>query len=126
MNTELETKDFPTAAILSISTGRLLSPFEMMHEAIEWVMGHPVWTHELGSEAMANRLKEAVLSQHPQLSEIDVDLTKDNFKEWLKLQVAVFGDTLPLIRGSEVRTENPLESRQRLADDKPVIVNGTS
>ena len=48
----METKAFSTAALASITTGRLLCPFSDMHEAIEYLMGHPVWTHELASESL--------------------------------------------------------------------------
>lgn len=46
------------AAIISAYTGFLSGPFEDMHEYAEKKFGHPVWTHELASEAMAERLRE--------------------------------------------------------------------
>lgn len=36
-----ETRDFPTAVIASISSGTLLCKFGDMHEAAEYLMGHP-------------------------------------------------------------------------------------
>ena len=114
-----ETKDFPTAAVLSIITGRLLGDFGEMHETIEWVAGHPVWTHELVT--IGRRLTAAVISQHPELSGIDADLSEENYEDWTARQVSKFGDTLTLIRGSGKRTEHPIESLKKMIGDKPII-----
>lgn len=43
-----ETRDFPTAVIASLSSGVLLCEFTDMHEAAEYLMGHPIWTHQFG------------------------------------------------------------------------------
>lgn len=45
----METRDFPSAVIASISTGVLLCKFNEMHQAAEYLMGHPIWTHHFAS-----------------------------------------------------------------------------
>ncbi len=46
-------------AILSAYTGIMLCDFKDMHEYAEKVLGRPIWTHEFGSDAVANALKIA-------------------------------------------------------------------
>jgi hypothetical protein len=45
-------------AIVSAYTGRLLGEFSGMHEYVEKLMGGPVWTHEMGDPAMADRIRD--------------------------------------------------------------------
>jgi hypothetical protein len=46
------------AAVVSAYTGFLLGNFSDMHEYIEKIMGRPVWTHELGSKEVFDKIKE--------------------------------------------------------------------
>lgn len=48
------------AIVISAYTGILMCDFGDMHEFIEKIMGRPVWTHELGSDEMHERIKEKV------------------------------------------------------------------
>ena len=127
-NEEARHKEFPLATILSITTGIYLKTpgrtdgsFGDIQEAIEWVAGHPVWTHELASKGIRESSAESVFSQHPQLKGVDGGLTKENHEEWTVNQVNQFGETLSLAQGTQVRTENPIESLQKMIGDKPVI-----
>lgn len=63
----METKAFSTAALASLSSGMLLCEFGDMHEAAEYLMGHPIWTHEFASKPMWDRMKSKLLEQHPGL-----------------------------------------------------------
>ena len=45
------------AAIISAYTGILLGDFGEMHEYIETLFGHPVYTHEMGDENFFEKLK---------------------------------------------------------------------
>jgi hypothetical protein len=46
------------AAILGAFTGVLMGPFSEMHAYIEEIMGRPVWTHEMGSKALAKEISD--------------------------------------------------------------------
>lgn len=46
------------AAIVSAYTGFMLGDFSDMHEYIEEIMEHPVFTHELGSKSIAALVRE--------------------------------------------------------------------
>src|SRR5580765_4272789 len=92
------TRDFPTTVVLSVSSGRMLCPFSDMHECIEYLVGAPVWTHQLGDHAFADALKQAVVEQHPQLKTFNAAaVTKQNWQQIVKEAVKTYGDTLPLL-----------------------------
>jgi hypothetical protein len=46
------------AAIVAAYTGYLIGEFSDMHEYIEKIMGHPVWTHEMGSKNFMEHVRE--------------------------------------------------------------------
>ena len=47
------------AAIIGAYTGVTCGPFSDVHGYIERVMGRPVWTHEMGSKAFMEKVREA-------------------------------------------------------------------
>jgi hypothetical protein len=60
-----ETREFPTAVIASISSGVLLCDFSAMHEAAEYLMGHPIWTHDFADKALNAEMKRTIAEQCP-------------------------------------------------------------
>lgn len=46
------------SAIVGAYTGILCGPFEALHEYVEEILGRPVFTHEMGSKAVADEIKE--------------------------------------------------------------------
>lgn len=46
------------AAIVGAYTGFLCGSFSDMHEYIEKIMGRPIFTHEMGSEKIADEIRE--------------------------------------------------------------------
>lgn len=46
------------AAIVGAYTGYAAGPFSDIHEYAEKKFGHPIWTHQFGSEEFANNLRE--------------------------------------------------------------------
>lgn len=61
-----ETKSFDPAVLATLTTGTLLvQPFGLAHEAAEWVLGHPVWTHQWPK--MSGKMRDAVLAQFPDM-----------------------------------------------------------
>ena len=53
------------AILASLTTGTLLVEFSLVHEAAEWIMGRPIWTHQFPS--MFDEIKSEVLSQFPDM-----------------------------------------------------------
>lgn len=117
----MESKSFSTAALASITTGRLLCDFSDMHEAIEYLMGHPVWTHELASESLFKLMSMKLREQHPGLPAED-DCNDTNWQQFRDQLVAKLGSTLTITKGEEVRAADPLTTaRAMLGPDKPII-----
>ena len=46
------------SAIVGAFTGFLCGPFDAMHEYIEEIMGRPVFTHEMASKEISEKIKE--------------------------------------------------------------------
>src|SRR4051812_26841798 len=60
-----ETREFPTAVIALISSGTLLCNFADMHEAAEYLMGRPIWTHHFVDKQLCTAMKRMVAEQCP-------------------------------------------------------------
>lgn len=120
---ETETRGFPIEVVLSLSSGILLCKFGDMHEAAEFVLGQPIWTHEFAMPETERRLKESVLRQCPQLVGEAVPKMEPgdvpDFVAGLRLR---HGAKVALEHGNGTRDKNPLESLRELCPDKPVIV----
>lgn len=118
-----ETKSFDPAILASITTGIMLVEhgFSSMHEAAEWIMGHPVWTHEFADKALWDRMGAAVLAQFPEMP-----VNKDDAKvDWQKVADDVrarYGENVSVTRGSSERTTDPITTLiDAIGPDKPVI-----
>lgn len=97
-----QTRDIPTAVLLTATTGRLLAHngFGEFHAFAEWFYDRPIWTHEF--VALAEPLRRDVLAQHPTLTGTGDGIDQENYKERLYELEAQFGKTLPV---SQVTTQ---------------------
>lgn len=109
-------KRFPTHAIMTMKTRICMGDFGVAQELAEWVMGHPVWTHELLS--LAKPIKEELERQFPDLP---TEANKDNWKEVLATAIETHGEHLEVIQGSAERTQNPIESLVALVGEDKVL-----
>ena len=92
-----ETKDFHVGDVLSITTGRLLSPSGIggVYEILNWMTGESLFTHQLprvGREAQP--VLRAAFPQLESANAIAHTITADNYKEALAEFVRRFGETL--------------------------------
>lgn len=89
-----EIKHLNPCAVGTITTGIVLvHAFEGVGEAFEWVMGHPVWTHEM--PMLGSRAKALILEQHP-------DFPADPPVDWQALMARLWADWpngIPIARG---------------------------
>jgi hypothetical protein len=120
-----EKREFSIGVLLSLTTDKLLcDSFSEVHEAAEFVMGHPIWTHEFADRAVWNRLKRLVLEQIPVLESFDSRevVDEESAKEFLNRAIEIIGiKSFSVIKGSTVRDRSPLETLQEIARGKPVI-----
>lgn len=86
---------FHLGDILSITTGRLVSPERMdgIYSLLCFLVGGAVYTHEIPD--LVERYRPILLAQHPQLNELDgYGITRNNCAAWLIEQVKEFGERL--------------------------------
>ncbi len=101
-----ETKQFDPLALASISTGIMLmeNGFSAIHEAAEWLLGHPVWTHELPD--CWPRMRKCVLEQFP-------DMPVEKPADFRKLAAEIkarYGDKVEVKRGTYERSAGPIDT----------------
>jgi len=123
-----ETRDFHIGDILSITTGRLVSPrhIEGVYDILDFMTGD-----ELSTIALPRAAREcapSLLEQHPDLAEIEVprDLSgMDQVRSWLGTLVTKYGESRPVtpLTSGGHEFKHPL---QELADmgyaDKTIVV----
>jgi hypothetical protein len=106
----MSNRTFSTLALVSLTSGKLLSAFADMHEAAEHVLGHPVWTHEFASRETWDRLRATVLAQHPDLDVDCASVDHHNVATFTAALVKRMGETREVKRGSERRTASPVDT----------------
>lgn len=114
-------KTFSTAAVLTLIEGALYCDFGEVHELAEFVAGHSIWTHEFADKALIARIKEAIFSQHPALREFSKHIG-ETWQQALARAEERWGKEIEIVKGDAERTENPLESLERIAPGKSAVV----
>lgn len=100
-----EVKHIDPRALGSITSGiLLLEDFSKVHEAIEWIMGHPVWTHEF--PGFSDRAAALVKQQFPGMPMGEVT----NWQETAAFLLKKYGFAVPVKRGAEKRGAGPVET----------------
>lgn len=101
------TRDFHLGDILSVTTGRLVSPrhIDGVYDILNFMSGDSLFTHQL--PRVADEARPVLLAAHPQLSSVDenAEINADNVDAWLAAQVALFGETLPVPKLNEDQHE---------------------
>lgn len=94
-----ETRDFHLGDILSVTTGRLVSPRHIggVYDILNFMTGDNLFTHQL--PRACGECEGPLLAQHPDLAGVEVpeEFTgKEHVEAWLAEQVARFGETRPV------------------------------
>jgi hypothetical protein len=113
------TREFPTAVIASLSTGIGLCNFSEIHEAAEFLMGHPIWTHHFASKELWQDMQKTVLSQCPGMPTELPGVNKTNYLEKMAEIVAEYGPTQTIRRGSGLTAMLPTDG---IPDHAKVII----
>lgn len=121
-----ETRTFHIGDILTVTTGRLVSPRHVdgIYDICNFMTADNLFTHQLprAMDECAPSLRE----QFPDLAQIAVpeDLSgEEDVRAWLAQQVIVFGETrevAPLAPDDHTRI-HPLDELERMAPGRPVI-----
>ena len=120
----MATKKFHLGDVLSITTGRLVSPrhIDGVYDILGFMTGESLFTHQL--PRASDVCKPALFEQHPQLKDVDASsVNEKNYKQWLAKQVAKYGEKLsvsPLADG-KYEAKNPIEELHEMAPNAKVI-----
>lgn len=104
--TPAATKAFDPATLAAFTTGILMTEFAKVHEAAEWLIGHPVWTHEF--PVLADRLKALTLAQFPMMP-TEIEATWEAQRDAIRAQ---YGETVEVARGADHRAADPLTTAE--------------
>lgn len=106
----IETREFPTAVIASLSSGTLLCEFSAMHEAAEFLMGHPIWTHHFANKDLWEAMKRSIAEQCPGMPMEEIDgVTRDNYREKVRALEAELGPIQRIRKGCGVTAMLPTD-----------------
>lgn len=117
---ETETRDFPVAVIASLSSGVLLCDFGKMHEAAEFLMGHPIWTHHFADKGLLDEMQKTIAAQCPGMPTDMPDVTPENFREKAAALEAQFGKTVKIRRGGGLTAMLPTDGIPDHLKDKTI------
>lgn len=118
-------RQFHLGDILSVTTGRLVSPRHMdgVYDILNHMTGESLFTHQL--PRVSEEAAPVLLRQHPQLAEVTGDgVTADNWRGWLADLVARFGETLPVqpMTADEHEYREPLSKlAEKMHPDRIVV-----
>ena len=126
------TKDFDTAAVLSVVTGRLMtatvkdSGIARVYEVLNWMTGESVFTHQL--PRICQEAVPVILALHPTLQgaiDESAAVTNENWREWLAIWTARYGENLAVPKFSETEHEyrDPVEELvERVGADRVIVI----
>jgi len=110
------TKLFPMHAVLTMKTGICMGDFGAAHELMEWVLGHPVWTHEMPSYCKSIKAKLAELFPH-----LPSEAKGENWKQVLANAIESHGSEIEVPQGNAERTSNPIETAEAIFGKDRVV-----
>jgi hypothetical protein len=123
-----KTRAFHLGDILSITTGRLVSPrhIDGVYDILNFMTGDNLFTHQL--PRASRECEGPLLAQHPDLRNVAVPEDfggKDGVDRWLAGQVAMYGETrevTPLGSSDHTRIDPFTEMRAVNPDAKIIAV----
>lgn len=123
----MNTRAFHLGDVLSVTTGRLVSPRHMdaLYDLLNFMTGDNLFTHQL--PRACDECAPALLERHPDLKSVEVPAEfRDpaHVEEWLAEQVTRYGLTrqvAPLAEGDHTRID-PLTELSMIVPDAPVVV----
>lgn len=119
---QMETREFPTAVIASISTGIMLCKFGDMHEAAEYLMGHPIFTHHFASKELSADMKRTVAEQCPGMPTSLEGVNAENYLEHVARLEAEFGPKVTIRKGGGLTAMLPTDGIPDHLKDKTIEI----
>jgi hypothetical protein len=117
-----EGREFPSPVIASLSSGILLCEFGAMHEAAEYLMGHPIWTHHFADKSLLAAIRKAIDEQCPGMPTSFPDMPPAKWRDKAAEIEAQFGKLVTIRKGSGATAMEPLDGIPDHLKDKTIIV----
>ena len=123
----MATKEFPTSAVLSVVTGRLLCDIGGVYEVLNWMTGESLFTHQL--PRVGREAEPVILAAHPELQPTIAEaeqVTPENYKGWLATWEDRYGATIsvPLLTISQHERIDPVsELAEKVHPDRIVVIS---
>lgn len=109
---ERQRKMLSTLAVGTLATGiSLVEKFAGVGEAAEWIMGHPVWTHEIPS--VRPEIVRLILAQYPDMP-TDVHPGDGGWRMTRHELLERYGEQIEFAEGATERAEGPIASLARM------------
>jgi hypothetical protein len=121
-----QSRVFSAPVVAGLYTGWVLTDegFSPIHECAEWVMGHPIWTHEFADQAFLEKVRATIRRACPEIEEaveLVAGCNKHNVDAKAMAIFSLWPQGFTLAKGGCERVETPLESLKRIAPDVEVI-----
>ncbi|MGY3590391.1 hypothetical protein ACVIGB_010027 [Bradyrhizobium sp. USDA 4341] len=118
-----ETRDFPTIVIASLSSGVLLCKFEEIHDAAEFLMGHPICTHHFGSRDIWKEMQRTVLEQCPGMpTDAAPGIDATNYVGFVVKLEAEIGKAVKIRKGDGLTAMLPTDGIPERLNGRTIIV----
>jgi hypothetical protein len=117
-----ETRDFPVAVIASISTGVMLCKFDEMHEAAEYLMGHPVWTHHFADKDLWREMQRMILDQCPGMPTEAPGVNGDNWPAFVAKLESELGAVVKIRKGEGLTAMLPIDGIPDHLKDQTITI----
>jgi hypothetical protein len=122
----IQTKEFPTADVLSTITGRLMGDIGGVYQVLNWMTGESVFTHQL--PRIGREATPVVVAAHPQLAQAVEEaeqVTTENWRAWRQTWEDRYGATIAVPKFSAATHEriDPIsELAEKVHPDRIIAV----
>lgn len=114
-----EVREFSTGVIVTLATGIMLcEDFSKVHEAAEFLMGHPIWTHHFANRELQQEMAATIFEQCPGVPRELNDVSADNWRAVLDKIIDEIGPIQRIRKGSGLTAMLPTDG---IPDGMPVI-----
>lgn len=121
-----ETKEFPTADVMSSITGRLMGDIGGVYQVLGWMSGESLMTHQL--PRVGREATPAMIAFRPDIAQAVEEaqqVTPENWRNWLKVWTDRYGETMavPKMTVDQHERIDPMsELVEKVHPDRIVVV----
>lgn len=114
-----EIREFPVAAVVALVTRCNIAAWQDVHTAAEHLLGHPLATHQFGSQGPWGAIDAAIAKARPELWAALRPIAGADAYEQLAVAEAAVGKTVRIRKGDGSTARPPLDG---IPDGTDVVV----